>query len=54
VCIWDWAAEPVAQRRMAVARGLHEKVFAFMTLADDRNLVAAYVAGKARHRRHAG
>jgi guanine deaminase len=53
VCIWDWAAEPVAQRRMEVARGLHEKVFAFMTLADDRNLVAAYVAGKERHRRRA-
>jgi guanine deaminase len=49
VCVWDWAAEPVAQRRMEVARGLHERVFAFVTLADDRNLVAAYVAGTPRH-----
>ncbi len=52
LCIWDWAAEPVAQRRMAVARSLHEKVFAWMTLADDRNLVETWVAGKVRHQRH--
>jgi guanine deaminase len=49
VCVWDWAAEPVAQRRMEVANTLHERAFAFMTLADDRNLVAAYVAGTPRH-----
>lgn len=49
VCVWDWAAEPVAQRRMEVAQTLHERAFAFMTLADDRNLVAAYVAGTPRH-----
>ena len=51
VCVWDWAADPVSQRRMDVARSLHEKAFAWMTMADDRNLVAAYVAGVARHRR---
>jgi guanine deaminase len=51
VCVWDWAAEPVAQRRMEVAHSLHERAFAFMTLADDRNLVAAYVAGTPRHLR---
>jgi guanine deaminase len=51
VCVWDWAAEPVAQRRMEVAHSLHERAFAFMTLADDRNLVAAYVAGTPRHMR---
>ena len=51
LCIWDWAVEPVGQRRMDVARSLHEKVFAWMTLADDRNLVETWVAGKARHRR---
>ena len=49
VCVWDWAADPVQQRRMEVARTLHERAFAFMTLADDRNLVAAYVAGTPRH-----
>jgi len=51
VCVWDWAAEPVSQRRMEVARTLHERAFAFMTLADDRNLVAAYVAGAPRFTR---
>lgn len=53
VCVWDWAAEPVAQRRMEVARSLHERVFAFMTLADDRNLVATYIEGTQRHARRA-
>ena len=51
LCIWDWAADPVATRRMQVARGLHERVFAWVTMADDRNLVAAFVAGVPRHRR---
>ena len=51
VCVWDWAVEPVGQRRMEVARSLHEKAFAWMTLADDRNLVEAWVAGNVRHRR---
>ena len=45
VCVWDWAAGPVAQARMEVARGLHERVFAWMSLSDERNLVAAYVGG---------
>ena len=51
VCVWDWAVEPVGRRRMEVARSLHEKAFAWMTLADDRNLVEAWVAGNVRHRR---
>ncbi len=51
VCVWDWASGPVAERRMALARDLHERMFAWMMLADERNLVAAFVAGVARHRR---
>lgn len=51
VCVWDWAAGPVAEARMDLARDTHERAFAWMTLADDRNLVASYVAGVARHRR---
>jgi guanine deaminase len=51
VCVWDWASGLVAERRMAVARNLHERVFAWMTLADDRNLVEAWVAGSVRHQR---
>lgn len=45
ICVWDWAAGPVAQRRLSLARDLHEEVFAWMTLGDERNLVATYVAG---------
>lgn len=51
VCVWDWAADPVSRRRMDVARSLHERVFAWMTMADDRNLVEAFVAGRSRYRR---
>jgi len=54
VCVWDWAVDPVGQRRMAVAGSLHEKAFAWMTLADDRNLVETWVAGTRRHRRSSG
>lgn len=51
VCVWDWAVGPVAERRLSVARGLHERVFAWMTLADERNLAACLVAGRLRHAR---
>jgi len=51
VCVWDWASGPVAQRRHDMAGALHEKVFAWMTLADERNLVAAYIAGIPRFQR---
>ncbi len=53
VCVWDWASGTVAGRRDAVARGLHERAFAWMTLADDRNLAATFVAGRERYRRDA-
>jgi guanine deaminase len=45
VCVWDWAVGPVQQRRLEVACALHEKVFAWMILADERNLAATYIAG---------
>jgi guanine deaminase len=48
LCVWDWATGPVAQARDAAARELHERVFAWMTLADERNLAACYVAGRGR------
>ena len=35
----------------AVARTLHERVFAWMTLADERNLVQAFVAGQPHYDR---
>jgi guanine deaminase len=46
LCIWDWAAGPLAERRAEVARTLHERVFAWMMLGDERNLVASFVAGR--------
>jgi guanine deaminase len=51
VAVWDWAVGPVAERRMAVAQALHEQVFAWLTLGDERNLAAAYVAGRPAYRR---
>jgi guanine deaminase len=54
VCVWDWATDPVSKRRMEVARSLHERAFAWMTLADDRNLVQAWVGGRLRHQRSGG
>ena len=53
VCIWDWAADPVSRRRMHAARSLHERAFAWMTMADDRNLVETFVAGVSQFRRAA-
>ncbi len=53
LCIWDWASGAVAQRRQQVARDLHEKVFAWILLGDERDLVESWVAGVCRHRREA-
>ena len=49
VCAWHWARGLVAERRDALASELHERVFAWMTLSDERNLAGAYVAGVQRH-----
>ena len=35
---------------MSLARDLHERAFAWITLGDERNLVAAFVAGRERYR----
>jgi guanine deaminase len=60
IAVWDWAHGPVAQHRQAVATGavaglsaqsLHAQVFAWMTLADERNLAATYVQGVPRFQR---
>ena len=48
VCVWDLAVGAVARQRDGLARGLHERLFAWMTLADDRNLADAFVAGVRR------
>jgi guanine deaminase len=54
LCVWDWARGPVGERRLAVATDLHERVFAWMTLADERHLAQAFVAGVSRFRRETG
>jgi len=60
--IWDLAVGEVAEHRDRIAQGsanalasgllgLHERLFAWMTLGDDRNLVSTLVAGQARYQR---
>lgn len=44
--VWRWAEGPVQTRRQEMARNLHERVFAWMTLGDAHNLVATYVQGR--------
>lgn len=51
VAVWDWATTPLMQHRIGLAQDLHEKLFAWMTLGDERLLQAAYVAGMPRYRR---
>ena len=47
--VWRWSATAVDAERQRLARDLHEKVFAWMTLADERHLRATWVAGVKRH-----
>ena len=51
VCVWDWADGAVAERRLAVAQSLHERVFAWLLLATAANLRAARVEGVERVQR---
>jgi guanine deaminase len=51
VCVWDWAVGPLAEHRLALARELHERCFAWLTLGDERNLVQSYVAGVLQYER---
>ncbi len=51
VCLWDIAVGPVAQRRDALARELHERLFAWVTLGDERNLAETWVGGVRRYQR---
>ena len=48
LALWHWACGTVAETRNAAARSLHERVFAWMMLSDERNLVATWVAGQPR------
>ncbi len=50
VVVWRWAEGAVQQRRQDMARSLHERLFAWMLLADERNVAATYVQGQLRYR----
>jgi guanine deaminase len=45
-CVWNWAHGAVDAHRQRAARDLHERVFAWLTLADDRHLVGTWIAGR--------
>ena len=51
LCVWDWSHGAVAQHRDALAQDLHERLFAWLVLGDERNLRATWVAGQILHRR---
>jgi len=51
VVVWDRARQPVETRRQAVARDLHDAIFAWLTLAGDDHVVSTRVAGVDRYRR---
>jgi guanine deaminase len=51
IAVWDWAVGPVARHREERARDLHERVFAWITLGDERNLAATFVRGVQRYAR---
>jgi len=43
--VLDYAGSRITERRTAAAVTIEEKLFALMTLGDDRNVLATYVAG---------
>jgi guanine deaminase len=51
LCAWDWAVGAVDSLRLARAQSLHEKLFAWMLLSDERHLAATWVAGQQRYTR---
>lgn len=51
VCLWDYAVGPVARRRDSLAHELHERLFAWLTLGDERYLVETWVGGVRRFHR---
>jgi guanine deaminase len=51
LCLWDWSVGAVDGHRLAMARDLHEKVFAWLMLSDERHLAATWVAGRCVYRR---
>ena len=44
--VLDYEGSPLTARRTAAASSVEEKLFALMTLADDRNVASTWVMGK--------
>ena len=53
LCVWDWATQPAALRRQAVAQTLHDQAFAWMVSGDEADLVEAWIAGERQYARAA-
>jgi guanine deaminase len=51
LALWDWSVGTLDGDRMDLARNLHEKAFAWLTLADERHLVGTWVAGRRMYAR---
>ena len=51
VCLWDRAVNATDTWRQTMARDLHEQLFAWLLLSDDRHLASTWVAGTERFRR---
>ena len=46
LAVWSLASDELGRRRQAVARDLHERLFAWLTLGDESDLVETWVAGQ--------
>lgn len=44
--VWDWSHDEVSSHRDALSRDLHERLFVWMTLGDERNLHETLIAGR--------
>ena len=47
--VWDWACDPVQTHRLSLAASLHDKIFAWMMLADEHHLRQTWVAGRCQY-----
>ena len=50
-CLWDRSVNAIDSHRQSVARDLHEQLFAWLLLSDDRHLASAWVAGRQQYHR---
>jgi guanine deaminase len=53
LCVWDWAVGAVDSHRQTLATSLHDRLFAWMLLSDERHLVSTWVAGQELYTRAA-